>query len=134
MKRQPTAEQKARAAERRAKFTAMVKQVAAMTDEQRAEILQRVGAILTCEGRALSPKNSCLLLLQLENVSMVGGFNQWIAAGRAVRKGEHGLSLWIPCQGKSESEDEPGETYFRLGTVFDLSQTDEIAQHQEEAA
>jgi hypothetical protein len=65
---------------------------------------------------------------------MVGGFNQWITAGRAVRKGEHGLSLWIPCQGKSESDDEPGETYFRMGTVFDIEQTAEIQNEKQEAA
>jgi hypothetical protein len=125
MKRQPTEQQKAAAAARRERFRQMAKQVAAMTDEQRGQIVSNIGAVPTCEGRALSVFNSCLILSQCSAASMVGGFKQWIKAGRAVKKGEHGLGIWIPMVGKSE-EDEAGELYFNMGTVFDISQTQEL--------
>jgi antirestriction protein ArdC len=132
-RREPTAEQKVRAQERREKFRALVKQVAAMTDEEREAIVQRIGAVPTCEGRALSCVNTLLLIRQCPNVSMVGGFRQWIRQGRQVRKGERGHYIWIP---KHKGDDGEGETVeaaadetdkpnFVMGVVFDISQTDE---------
>jgi dGTP triphosphohydrolase len=53
-RREPTAEHKAKAQERREKFRALVKQIAGMTNEEREAIVQRVGAVPTCKGRALS--------------------------------------------------------------------------------
>jgi hypothetical protein len=99
-------------------------------------LVARVGAVLTCEGRALSPHNSLLLLAQCEGVSLVGGFWQWKAAGRRVRKGETGLGIWIPTHKAGEGEELPaaeggageGEgkrrRRFVMGTVFDIGQTD----------
>lgn len=137
-RREPTAEQKAAASARRERFRALVKSIAAMSDEQRLEIVSRIGAVVTCEARALSVFNTCLLMSQCENVSMVGGFQQWLRAGRAVRKGEHGLMIWIPSI-RSASKDAPEsgeiedvELRFVIGTVFDISQTAEI-QSQEVA-
>jgi antirestriction protein ArdC len=132
-RREPTAEQKARTQERREKFRALVKQIAAMTDEEREAIVQRVGAVPTCEGRALSCVNTLLLISQCPKVSMVGGFRQWIRQGRHVKKGERGHYIWIP---KHKDEDGEGETVkaaaeeadmpnFVMGVVFDISQTDE---------
>jgi hypothetical protein len=122
-----TQEQRDAAEAKRAKFRAMVKQVAAMSDEERQAILDRVGAVVTCEGRALSPRNTMLCVMQLPGVSMVGGFKQWIRQGRCVAKGQHGISIWIPCAGKkSEDGETEGETYFTSGTVFDISQTAEL--------
>ena len=95
-RRQPTAEQRAKAAERRERFAALAGQVARMTDDERAALVARVGAIVTCEGRALSAFNSCLVLTQLPTASMVGGFWQWKDKGRSVRKGAQGLMIWIP--------------------------------------
>ena len=127
MPRQVTPEQKQKAIERREKFRALVRQVAQMSDAERQAILTRVGAVVTCEGRALSPTNTMLCLMQCPRVSMVGGFKQWIRQGRAVAKGQHGLAIWIPCAGKkSEEGEEESETYFTMGTVFDVSQTAEI--------
>jgi hypothetical protein len=124
-----TEEQKAKSSARRERFRVLVKQVAAMTDDQRQAIIQRAGAVVTCEGRALSPTNTMLCLMQFPGVSMVGGFKQWLRQGRCVAKGQHGISIWIPCAGKkSEDSTEEGETYFTSGTVFDISQTEEIAQ------
>ena len=107
-----------------------------MTDEQRAAMAARLPGIVTVEGRALSPFNCCLLAMQAPSVTMVGGFRQWINAGRAVRKGEHGMSIWVPKMPKDDPNrqgDESSsadEVHFLLGTVFDVSQTDEIETAQ----
>src|SRR5712691_8342222 len=103
-RRQPTPEQKAAATERRARFTELANRVADMTDDERAALVAHVGAIVTCEGRALSVHNSCLVLTQLPTASMVGGFRQWKAHGRSVKKGEHGLMIWVPTSRKDDAE------------------------------
>jgi hypothetical protein len=143
MKKQATPEQKAAKAARRERFRAMVKQVAAVSNEERAAIVARAGAVLTCEGRALSPVNTCLLMQQMPDASLVGGFRQWLKAGRAVKKGHHGAMIWVPvrkAEGKmqnaeiEEEEETKGEmksrTNFIIGTVFDISQTDELTAEQ----
>jgi hypothetical protein len=66
-----------------------------MTEDQRAAIVAKIGAVPTCDGRALSEFNSALLIAQCPHVSMVGGFRQWLRNGRQVRKGEKGLGIWI---------------------------------------
>jgi len=106
--------------------------VARMTDDERAALVARVGAIVTCEGRALSAFNSCLVLTQLPTASMVGGFWQWKDKGRSVRKGAHGLMIWIPTKGKDDADQPSGEETegvpkragFIMGTVFDITQTE----------
>lgn len=118
-----TPEQKAKSEARRAQFKQLVKKVAAMSDAERDAMISSVGAVVTCEGRALSPTNTMLCLMQLPGVSMVGGFKQWIRQGRCVSKGQHGISIWIPCAGRKSDEAEEGEMYFTSGTVFDISQT-----------
>jgi len=138
--RNPTTEQKAKAAERRERFRALAKQVADMPEEARAQILMRVGAVLTCDGRQLSLTNTMLLVSQCPTVSLVGGFRQWIKAGRAVRKGEHGHMIWVPLKprdeasvpapvepnGHARAKETESEMHFMVGTVFDVSQTQEI--------
>jgi hypothetical protein len=137
MRRQPTPEQKQKAAERRERFRVIAKQVAAMTPEERTALVMQAGAILTCEGRELSMVNSCLVLTQRPGASMVGGFRQWKDKGRSVRKGEHGLMIWIPVgRGKDDtptaadldagSEGNDARPRFLMGTVFDVSQTEAI--------
>lgn len=135
MKREPTAEQKTKAAERKARFRTLVKQVAAMNDQERAQLTNRVGAVLTCQGHALSLTNTMLLILQCPGVSMVGGFRQWLKQSRCVKKGEHGSMIWIPigskakegADGQSEpTTDEVDRAHFIIGTVFDIGQTTEI--------
>jgi hypothetical protein len=143
---QPTPEQKAKAAERRARFTELAKQIAALTDDERAALVARVGAVVTCEGRALSVHNSCLILTQLPTASMVGGFRQWQAHGRSVRKGEHGLMIWVPTSrkddatpaaaegqaaaGAGEAEGAGKRAGFVMGTVFDVTQTEPTAERE----
>ena len=127
MKRQPTAEQKQAAAERRQKLRALVARIAKMGDAERAQITQ--GLATTIDGHVLSFKNQMLLALQLPRATVVGGFRQWIKAGRMVQKGQHGASIYVPT-GTSKPTDEPSETEienggprFLLATVFDISQT-----------
>ena len=135
---QPTAEQKAAAAQRRERFTELANDISRMTDDERAALVARVGAIVTCEGRALSVHNSCLVLTQLPTASMVGGFCQWQAHGRSVRKGEHGLMIWVPTSRKDNAEPVAGaeqvegegkakRSGFVMGTVFDVTQTEPTA-------
>jgi hypothetical protein len=133
-KRTLTPEQIAARDARRLKFRALVKQVAALSDEQRAALVMQAGAVVTCEGRALSPRNTILLFYQLPGVSVVGGFRQWIKAGRAVRKGQHGGTISIPLgsrSGDGSAEVPAGEgdgesMHFGTATVFDIAQTDEL--------
>lgn len=125
-----TAEQAAARDARREKFRALVKSVAAMSDEQRNALVMQAGAVVTCEGKALSMTNTMLLFLQLPGVSVVGGFRQWLKAGRCVRKGQHGGSIWIPLMAKGadaepEASGESTDRRFGTATVFDISQTDE---------
>ena len=127
-RRAATPEQRAQAEERRNRFRALARQIASMSPEARAELAARINPV-TVEGRPLSVYNACLLASQLAAVTLVGGFRQWRRAGRHVRKGEHGLALWIPRAAPKEApeadgEAEPGEVRFLIGTVFDVSQTD----------
>ncbi len=134
--RKLTPEQEASRDARREKFRALVKHVAEMTDEQKAHLTAKLGAVLTCDGHALSLHNTLMLLTQCPNVSVVGGFRQWIKAGRVVRKGEHGHMIWLPrvkgggteataTPAPAEADAKP-EMRFLMGTVFDVSQTDEL--------
>jgi hypothetical protein len=151
MKRQLTDAQKAKSLERKTKFRTLVKQVAEMTDEQRAHLTNRIGAILTCEGHALSLTNTMLVITQNPIASMVGGFRQWQKQGRCVRKGEHGQMIWVPTGGRKNDVPLDGTTggvsavadgepkgeddkHFIIGTVFDVTQTEVMtAQESEEA-
>ena len=136
--RKATEEQKQAAAERRAKMREMSKAVAALSDERRIEISQKYG-VVTVEGRQLTPFNTCFIWTQNDRASVVGGFRQWKAAGRSVRKGEHGMGIWIPTgKGKKADPDstpadvahEKDNPSFILGTVFDISQTEESAPRE----
>lgn len=131
-----TPEQIKKRDERRSKFRTLVKQVADMPEFERVQIANRFG-LRTVEGHELSLCNTMLVYMQNPKASMVGGFRQWINAGRAVRKGEHGAMIWVPIGKKPESptgalllpefsgqRDE--EARFLIGTVFDIAQTDAI--------
>lgn len=132
-RRKPTAEQTAAAAERRERIRKLAKSVSAMSQQEREAMIARFGAIVTIEGRRLSPFNSCLVIRQREGVSVVGGFQQWKRAGRKVRKGEHGVAIWIPTGRETEpdEDDDDQRQRFVLGTVFDVTQTDAAASCEE---
>jgi hypothetical protein len=137
-RRQPTPEQQAAAAARRERFKVLCKRVADMSDEERSALAGQMGAVVTVEGRVLSVHNTCLIASQCPTATVVGGFAQWLKQGRAVRKGEHGLMIWVPIAQRRKGEGEPapiaeptGEEVsdrqrFIMATVFDVSQTQEI--------
>ena len=89
-----------------------------------------------------SLNNIHLLKMQNPNVSQVASFNKWKTDfDRTVKKGSKALKIWVPYQVKtkisanqnelsfSSSENEMEEkevtvTRFKLGNVFDVSQTE----------
>lgn len=135
MKRKPTEEQKAAAEARRESFRALSRQIAAMTPDERAALAARMPAVVTVAGHALSAFNSALLVHQNPTATVVGGFRQWLAANRCVRKGERGAAIWVPAGGRAEATQEGAEPNaeagerprFIVGYVFDVTQTQEIA-------
>lgn len=131
--RTATPEQKAAAAERRERMRKLAKQISAMDERERQMMVVNHGSVVTIRGHSLSVHNSCMLIYQCNRVSVVGGFRQWKTAGRSVRKGERGLSIWVPLgndgpelPADDDAEDKGGKPRFALGTVFDVTQTEEI--------
>ena len=104
----------------------LVAMISAMTPEERSEMASR-SPIVTVAGHCPSHFNQCMIAMQRPSASVVGGFKQWIAAGRCVAKGESGMAIWCPSTRKSKNASKPDETYFVLGTVFDISQTVELS-------
>lgn len=126
---------------KRERMRELAKEVSALSAEQRDEIAARYG-IVTIEGHKLSGFNATFVAYQAagQTVTIVGGFRQWKRAGRSVRKGEHGFSIWFPqrVKVKDKNGDETDETetvengYCSLGTVFDISQTEPIENAETE--
>lgn len=139
MKRQLTPEQKAKSEARREKFRAIAKQISNLSDEARVMLAAKLPSLATIEGRILSLHNACLIAVQKPDATIVGGFRQWIAAGRCVRKGECGLMIWVSTgkRDKNDSEqpatdaDDGERPGFIMGTVFDISQTTELCTVEE---
>jgi hypothetical protein len=110
----------------------MAKQAAALSPEERTRLFP--GEVVTVEKHPLSPVNRTIAIMQRPSVSIVGGFRQWQAVGRIVRKGEKSLAIWCPIAAKVA--DETGEAGdnprpgFRLVSVFDIAQTDEITAEE----
>ena len=120
-----TPEQQAQAEARRAKFRKLANEIAHMTPDKRAALAATLPVVATIEGRTLSPTNTMLVVMQCPSATIVGGFKQWLKAGRVVSKGEHGISIWIPSGVKGE-DGQPDDVRFLSGTVFDVSQTIEL--------
>lgn len=138
MKSKPTQAQKDAAQARRDRMNELAKTISAMSPEAREQMAAQ-SPVVTIEGRVLSPFNQCMLISQRPGVTVVGGFRQWLNSDRCVRKGEKGICLWIPVKGGSkDAEPAEGEAvsemHFVLGTVFDVTQTDEVQAEQEQAA
>ena len=82
-------------------------------------------------GHELTEKNKALLAEQAQKrnmtITVVGGYQQWKANGRIVKKGEKSLKLMAPTSRKIEIAGQGQErTYFNLASVFDISQTEEL--------
>lgn len=130
-RRELTPDQIAARDARREKIRGITRTLAKMTPAE-LEALAAKYPVITVEGRTLSIHNQCLIVSQADRpITIVGGFRQWRQNGRYVRKGEHGLAIWFPSRKQERAEAAPNgtgevdETRFYLGTVFDVTQTDE---------
>jgi hypothetical protein len=127
----------------------------ALSDEERAEkraaerelMAEAIEQLRSSEGwqrwlcvrrhfHSYSFHNQLLIAYQRPGATRVAGFRRWLSLGYAVRKGEHGISIWAPCppsqrklrewrEAGADPETEP-RTYFRLVKVFDRSQVDPL--------
>lgn len=111
---------------RRAMFRDFARKVAALSEAEREALTARIGAV-TIEGHALSVHNACLAYMQRPGCTVLGGFNQWRAAGRMVRKGEHGLMVWAPTKSRRDAEADDDRPGFVPVTLFDITQTDAVS-------
>ena len=104
-------------------------QLANASPELKAELEAR-GMIATVEGRTLSLYNSYMVYLQNgkgPTPTIVGGYRQWLKAGRQVIKGQHGYSILFPVGDKDKDTGDILEAnHFYAGTVFDISQTEAV--------
>lgn len=121
--------------EKQARLKTLAAQFATLSESARAAIVEKVGAVVTCEGHPLSLRNTICLYMQAQGapLSMIGGFRQWQRVGRQVRKGEHATGyILVPSErGVSKEDAENGikqlDTLRFYGVaVFDISQTDQI--------
>jgi hypothetical protein len=138
-RKQATEEQKAARAARMERFKQIAEKVSQMTAEQRQAIVDKYQAIVTCEGRPLSPFNTCLLISQAEGLSMVGGLRQWNRAGRVVNKGSQALMIWAPLKQKDEPDltaapDDDDRQRFIPVYVFDITQTSKMESKEDAPA
>lgn len=111
--------------------------LAAMSDAERAAMAAS-RPIITIEGHPLSIRNNVLVAMQTAApVTVVGGFAQWIKAGRCVSKGQAALWILCPMTRKAkddEKADDAGNcTFFREVAVFDITQTAELGAVKPEA-
>jgi hypothetical protein len=119
----------------------LARQIANLPDAERAALAMSA-PVLSVDGRPLSFKNSALVAMQKPDATIVGGFKQWIGAGRIVRRGESAIYIWIPSTRAAPVDtgdaSEAGgaaemETRFFMAPVFDVSQTAEIGTVESEA-
>jgi len=112
--------------ERKQKFSILAKKLKAMDEGAKLNfVAERL--IHNVDNKQMSLNNTMLMLMQRseEIPTVVGGFKQWLNAGRCVKKGEHGMMIWYPSSRKKEDSEEE-ETRFYVGTVFDIAQTAEL--------
>jgi len=121
--------------EKKAKIKALRQRIANLKPEEKAALLGR-GLIATIDGRLLSPYNTMMIYFQSTHgiPVVVGGYKQWRAAGRHVKKGEHGYTILFPVGEKTEDGDIISAERFYTATVFDISQTEETEARIKEAA
>ncbi len=80
-----------------------------------------------------SINNTILILSQRPDSSHVASFQTWKRLGRSIGKGEKGIKVLVPIPYKYEKQVDKGDgnsenveyegTTFRIGNVFDVSQT-----------
>ena len=114
--------------EKKDKIKQLRNYLSTMDDAQRQELASKVG-IVSIDGHSFSITNQCLMAFQNPDVTIVGGFNQFKQAGRMVKKGEHGMVIFYPSARKNEETGED-DINFYCGTVFDISQTQLMAEKE----
>lgn len=95
--------------------------------ETELDFYQKKG-LITIEGHNLSARNSALACMQKDNASVLGGYQQWKATGRQVKKGEKAISLLAPRTNKDSGD---CEGFFFIN-MFDISQTELINKDTEQ--
>ena len=128
----PTEEQKAAAAENRARLAELATRIKAMSEAERFVLAANVN-VRMLTGHPLSLRNTLMVAMQNPGATVLGGFQQWLGAGRAVIKGEKAIGILAPkTTGKSaESETSPDQDaapdrmFFVTVNVFDIAQTQE---------
>ena len=113
--------------EKKDKFTAAMAALAAMSQENREALLIKMGAVTTCDGHVCSVTNSILLWYQNPDVTVIGGYRQWLALNRQVKSGEKCVYIFVPRVKTLEGEDKIS-VRFSTAPVFDISQTEERAE------
>ena len=111
--------------EKTTKIKELRNRLANLSEVERQALISR-GLIATAEGRTLSLHNTYLIYLQSNGVTptIVGGYQQWRKAGKQVKKGEHGYTLWFPVGVKDQNGELTEVVTYYTGTVFDISQTE----------
>ena len=84
---------------------------------------------ISIDGHEYSGRNKMFLAMQQVEFGKLGGFQQWIAHGRAVKKGETGNDIMIPCSKKAKDGGDD-ETFFRWISIFHENQTEPILATQ----
>lgn len=125
-------------AEKKEKIKKIRTWLANLSDEQKAELIEKLG-VVTVEGHKLSGRNQMILFSQDENCSVVAGYKQWQKAGKQVKKGETALIIFVPSISKTKPEDsktpegeEQEDINFYPANVFDISQVEDIKTEAKE--
>lgn len=111
----------------RERAQSIARQLGAMTPEARDALAATLPVVLTAAGAPLSGRNAMMVAMQAPGATMVAGFRQWLALGRAVRRGESACYIWAPTRMRATGdvgEGAGGEQRFILVPVFDIGQTD----------
>lgn len=131
-----------KAQEKRDRIRNFSKEISQYTNEELQEIAEEL-CITTIEGHVLSLKNQVLLDTQTRDLSwtpsVVGGYKQWLEAGRQVKKGSSSLAIIAGAMGNKKDKEgnniinkDSGENekklQFRIVNVFDITQTEEIQE------
>ncbi len=92
---------------------------------------EKAAGYVSVTGRVLSPGNMMMLVCQGVPRGTVGGFRQWQAIGRSVKRGEHGATILFPIrrnprEAAHEDEEVIDRVHFGSVAVFHLAQTEEI--------
>lgn len=71
--------------------------------------------------------NTLLILGQRPGATRVAGYRAWQALGRQVKRGEQAIRIFVPMTKKVENletGEEERRTFFGVGSVFDIAQTE----------